>query len=270
MKLNHNKKRNTAFLYESLIAELTKSSLKNDKKLQETIVKVLKEFFGKTKILAKELKLYKEATELNGYNKDIISKVIEEAKRKRSSLDSKEIFNEQTKLINKVNKIVGKHVYDNFVPNYKSIASIYQIFNDTTSIKARILLENNLINKFSETGGVTKESTPKVSKAVYKIFTNKFNEKYGHLLESQKTLLKLYIESVRDQGLELKTFINEEINNIREAISEYSKSDEAQELTESIEKVKDELNLFKGQYINEDTIRKILKMQSLVGEIKNG
>ena len=59
MKLNHNKKRNTAFLYESLIAELTKNSLKNNKEMQEAIIKILKEYFGKTKILAKELKLYK-------------------------------------------------------------------------------------------------------------------------------------------------------------------------------------------------------------------
>ena len=270
MKLNHNKKRNTAFLYETLIAELTKSSLKNNKDLQETIIKILKEYFGKTKVLAKELKLYKEISELDGYERNIVTKIVEEAKKRRESLDDKDIFNEQTKLINKINKLVGKDVYDNFVPNYKSLASIYQIFNDSTPIKAKVILENNLISQLSKTKTVIEESAPKVSKAVYKIFTKKFNEKYGYLLESQKTLLKLYIESVRDQGLELRTFINEEISNIREAISEYSKSDEAQELAESIEKVNDELNSFKGQYINDTILKKILKMQALAEEIKNG
>ena len=41
--MKHNKKRNTAFLYETLIAELTKNSLKNNKELQEAIIKILKE-----------------------------------------------------------------------------------------------------------------------------------------------------------------------------------------------------------------------------------
>jgi len=270
MKLNHNKKRNTAFLYETLIAELTKNSLKNNKELQEAIIKILKEYFGKTKVLAQELKLYKEISELDGYEKNIIIKVIEEAKKRRESLDDKDIFNEQTKLINKINKVVGKHVYENFVPNYKSLASIYQIFNKTTPIKAKVILESNLATELSAARAVLEESAPKVSKAVYKIFTKKFNDKYGDLLENQKTLLKLYIESVKDQGLELQSFINEEINNIREAIDEYVNTEEGKSLTESIAKVKEELDSFKGQYINEDIIKKILKMQSLSEEIKNG
>ena len=270
MKLNHNKKRNTAFLYESLIAELTKNSLKNNKELQESIIKILKEYFGKTKVLAQELKLYKEISELDGYEKNIIAKVVEEAKKRRESLDDKEIFNEQTKLINKVNKVVGKHVYENFVPNYKNLASIYQIFNKTTPIKAKVLLENGLVAELSKAKVNLEESAPKVSKAVYKIFTKKFNDKYSDLLENQKTLLKLYIESVKDQGLELQSFINEEINNIREAINEYSDTEEGKSLSESIAKVKEELDSFKGQYINEDIIKKILKMQSLSEEIKNG
>ena len=270
MKLNHNKKRNTAFLYESLIAELTKSSLKNNKKLQESIVKILKEYFGKTKVLAQELKLYKEISELDGYEKNIIEKVIEESKKRRDTLDDKDIFNEQTKLINKINKVVGHHVYDNFVPNYKSLASIYQIFNKTTPIKAKVILESNLINELNKTKKALQESSPKVSKAVYKIFTKKFNDKYTDLLENQKILLKLYIESVKDQGLELQAFINEEISEIRKTINEYANSDEGKEFKRSISKVREDLDSFKGQYINEDIIKKILRMQSLTEEIKNG
>ena len=95
--------------------------------------------FGKTKILAKELKLYKEISELDGYEKNIVTKIVEEAKKRRESLDDKEIFNEQTKLINRINKIVGKGTYDNFVPNYKNLASIYQIFNDSRSISSSCL-----------------------------------------------------------------------------------------------------------------------------------
>ena len=57
MKLSHNKKRNTAFLYESLVAELTKTALTQDIKTQDEIVSILKEFFHKSKPLHAELKL---------------------------------------------------------------------------------------------------------------------------------------------------------------------------------------------------------------------
>ena len=45
MKLRHNKKRNTAFLYESLIRELTKAVVQKNDFLKEKIVKMIKENF---------------------------------------------------------------------------------------------------------------------------------------------------------------------------------------------------------------------------------
>ena len=47
MKLKHNKKRNTAFLYESLVKELTKAVVKNDTKRRSALVSIIKEHFSK-------------------------------------------------------------------------------------------------------------------------------------------------------------------------------------------------------------------------------
>jgi uncharacterized protein (UPF0305 family) len=271
MKLSHNKKRNTAFLYEVLISELTKNSLNNNKKSQEAVVKVLKEFFSKGKTLAQELSLYKELESLESYGKDIISKIISEAVTKRAKLNDREIFNEQTRLISKINKSIGKDSLESFVPNYKSLATIYQIFNDKTPIRTRVILENNLVKSIMNRGQlVVKENKEKPDKVVYRIFTNKFNKKYAELNESQRSLLKLYIESVRDGGLELKSFINEELSDIKAAIKAYTSSENSGGLNESLEKVTTEIESFKNQYINEDIIKKILKMQALTEEIKNG
>jgi len=271
MKLSHNKKRNTAFLYEVLISELAKSSLSNNKQLRETIVRILKEFFLKGKPLAQELNLYKEFEDLANYDKEIVSKIISETIKKRAELDDKEIFNEQTRLINKINKSVGKHSLENFVPNYKSLATIYQIFSDKTPIKARVILEKNLVRSIlSKSSLPIKENKEDVNNVVYKIFTNKFNKKYTELNENQKNLLKLYIESVRDGGLELKSFINEELADIKIAIKEYVSSKNSDGLKESLDRVGEEIRSFKGQYISEEIIKKILKMQALTEEMKNG
>ena len=47
--MKHNKKRNTAFLYECLIRELTKAILKEDKQRQTKVKGLLREFFTKGK-----------------------------------------------------------------------------------------------------------------------------------------------------------------------------------------------------------------------------
>ena len=47
MRLKHNKKRNTAFVYETLVRELTESVVKNNKNKQNKIVSIIKEHFSK-------------------------------------------------------------------------------------------------------------------------------------------------------------------------------------------------------------------------------
>ena len=47
MKFKHNKKRNTALLYEYLVKELTRCVLKEDKATKKKIVTILTEFFQK-------------------------------------------------------------------------------------------------------------------------------------------------------------------------------------------------------------------------------
>jgi hypothetical protein len=49
--MKHNKKRNTAFLYEILVKELTKSIIREDKERQAIVRKILVEFFNKGPVL---------------------------------------------------------------------------------------------------------------------------------------------------------------------------------------------------------------------------
>ena len=65
--MKHNKKRNTAFLFEVLSKELTKQILRKDKEKQKVILETLKLFFAKDTVLNKELKLYKYLAESVGH-----------------------------------------------------------------------------------------------------------------------------------------------------------------------------------------------------------
>jgi predicted GNAT family acetyltransferase len=269
MKMNHNKKRNTAFLFESLVREITKAAIKNDNKKKAVIASVIKEFFYKQKILNKELTLYKEVYRGQGLSKDIAEKILEEVKEEYKKIDRKEVFNEQTRLINKINKMIGPGAFNNFVPNYKALASIYQIFNKTMAIKSRVLLEAKVVNSMCTKIVAEQEEMTKVTKPVLKIFTNKFKTTYKNLLEEQQILLHQYITSVRDNGLELKTYINEEIHRIKEELNLYSKKNKEDKLVrEKIQKILEVIEGFKGEYISEEMLSKLLKLQKLAVEIK--
>ena len=145
MKLKHNKKRNVAFLFECLIQELTKSIVKQDSKTKSAIIDIIKEHFKKESSLRKELDLYRSLYETSGIDPYAAEKIILETKKEYERIDKDQLFEEQTKLINKINKTLSKDVYHNFISNYKNIATIHQIFNSSLPVKTRVLLEHNLV-----------------------------------------------------------------------------------------------------------------------------
>jgi hypothetical protein len=59
MKIKHNKKRNTAFVYEALIREGTSAILQKDEKRKQTIVDIIKEHFKNGSILKSDLECYR-------------------------------------------------------------------------------------------------------------------------------------------------------------------------------------------------------------------
>ena len=107
MKLKHNKRRNTAFLYEVLVKELTRATIQSDKKKKQIIVQTLKEFFNKNSILGKELEIYKVLNETFSLRERDAEKLLSEVKRMyKNTLNSEGIYSAQSKLISKINKYI--------------------------------------------------------------------------------------------------------------------------------------------------------------------
>lgn len=278
MKLKHNKKRNTAFLYETLIVELTKAVMKNDTLTKQFIVVTLQEHFMPSTILWEDLQFYKALSEPEELDVYTAEKLLFEVKKDRATINAKNLFTEQSRLIRKINKNLSKSVYSNFVPGYRSLATISQIFNHDLTTKQRVLLEKELMKilSFSETPVQPKqEEIVPIDSLSYKIFVNKFNEQYGSgLLEEQRTLLSNFVMSVSDNGLTLRVYLNEELHRLRSVISQSLmlsevKSDRSmmaatQEVIELIESFKNVAE------IDEKMIRRILDMQTLASEIQNG
>ena len=126
----HNKKRNTAFLYEILVREVIKSTLNKDVERRDLTISILKESFCGGSALRREIDLYKTLLETTNLKPHLGEKLIQETKRAYRQIDSKEIFNEQSSLISKINKKLSAGTFSNFVPNYKDLATLSQIFGE--------------------------------------------------------------------------------------------------------------------------------------------
>lgn len=272
MKFKHNKKRNTAFLFEALIRELTKASLNEDIEKKGVVIAIIKEHFNKDSILAKELELYKTLNEDIDMSPEFAEKLLYEVKVDYQSLNKKKVFEAQSVLINEINKKLSKSIFSNFVPNYKNLATIYQILNpDTTPPKARILLEDELIKNITSKNKLNENKMKPVDKITMNVFVKKFNEQYSKsLLKEQQNLLKRYVTSFTDNGLELKIFLNEEIARLKSTLRESLNHKSIQndfEVKEKTEQVLSIIDGFRKRKVDSRMVETILKIQGLVKEI---
>jgi hypothetical protein len=270
MKFKHNKKRNTAFIFEALIKEMVKAVMDKDLQKKEMIASLIKESFNKNSVLGQELELYRSLTDIDSMPPHMAEKIIYESKVKYNSLNKQQVFDEQSTVIKKINKSLGKDVFNNFVPQYKSLATIYQLFNSSDlSPKKKVLLEESIINHLSSKNSKIENKVPG-DKLVFNSFIKRFNDEYsGKLRTEQRDLLNKFITSFSDNGLELKIFLNEEICRLREVVENFS-TNVKKEDTILVEKANRTLNViddFRNQEINTKLIKSILKIQDLANEI---
>ena len=269
MKLKHNKKRNTAFLYEVLTKELTRSIVEKNNELKKDILIIAKEHFSKGTILSKELSLYNVLKETKNVERRIAEKIFFEALNSYSSLSKREIFNEQTRVIEKINKKIGPSSFSTFVTGYKDLASIAQIFGDNLSVKEKVLLEEKIIENMLSSEEKAEQMKP-LDSLTYKTFISKFNNKYSDsLLEEQKDLLTNYLTSFSDNGISLKVFLNEEIGRIKEELSKCISIQEIKQdetMLNKTKKIFEKLDAFKEKEFNKTMLSEMLKIQYFISE----
>lgn len=270
MKIRHNKKRNTAFVYEALIRENTVAILRGDAKTQKTIIEIVKKHFSVNTSLKKELECYRSLYENQDLDTETHQKILKECKRQRALIPTQELFAAQTALIHEVNKSLSPSIFKNFVPNYKTLATIAQIFSDTTTPKQRVILENQVIAEMREKRDPS-QIAEQIDNVVYRTFVKKFNDKYeGELLDEQKELLAHYIASFSDNALGLKTFLNEEISRLKDIMAAARQSEHVKEDSDMVEKSKQVLTILDSYAqggVNEKMLTTILKTQKLAKEM---
>ena len=177
-----------------------------------------------------------------------------------------------------------KETYDinNFfkskINNYKVMASIFNLLENkdasptsivdskTTlleyiTIKPKNIKVNSVLENYSKQDKDTRLLT-------YKVLLEKFNNKYSGLQDNQKTLLKEYVNSVTNSP-SLKSYINQEIKEVKKLINNYSKKVEDKAVSIKLIETKNMIKpLCKKSSVNDDNVINLLNYYELVNELK--
>tara|TARA_R110002110_G_scaffold15269_4_gene68990 strand:- start:668 stop:1483 length:816 start_codon:yes stop_codon:yes gene_type:complete len=271
MKAKHNKKRNTAFIFEALSQEMTKAIIENSDNKKSAITAIVGTFFRKGTELRKELDLYRDLNESSEPDREMATRVLQEVKKDYDTIDKDKLFGEQTALINRINKRLSKSVFSNFVGNYKYLATVAQIFNRDSSPKNRVLLENTVLDTMTK--AVPLQEMKSVDNVVYRTFVDKFNESYSPILpDEQKVLLGKYVSSFSDNGIDFKVYMNEEIGRLKEKTESALEQEDVaadEEMKTSATKVQALLEKASEKPIDEELIRDILNIQNFIREVES-
>ena len=269
MKNKHNKKRNTAFVFEALAREATTAIIKGDQERKAKVVSIVRKHFTGDSLLKKDLECYRSLYENQDLDENTSQKILEAVMAAKRLIDPDGLFKQQTEVINDINKELTPATFNNFVPNYKSLATIAKMFN-TDSPKQKVMLESKIIEGM--VGKLQEQNLEPLDSLTFVTFTKKFNEKYnGSLLREQKELLNHYISSFSHDELETKIYLNRELGRLKQSLSEAVKVEEIANDPEMVKKtnaVKERLESLSGETsLNESTLLTILKTQELVKEI---
>jgi hypothetical protein len=102
----------------------------------------------------------------------------------------------------------------------------------------------------------------------YKVILEKFNNKYSGLAENQRILLKEYVNCVSNSPA-LKSYINEEIKQVKKDITKYSKKIEDQAITIKLNETKNLIKpLCKKSNVHDDNVINLLNYYELINELK--
>jgi len=268
MKFNHNKKRNTALIYEMLVREITRAMMNENNTKKNIISRLFKKYFHKNSVLGKEYTIYKSLNESRSLDPEVFSKVLFEAKKQYEKINKKSVFHAQTKLISEINKAIGHDFWKNFVGDYQWSATIQQAVAQDNPPKRQILLEKKIMEIFSI--NKKQDAFPKINKLAINNFINRFNEAYkGMLTESQKSLINKYILSPVDDGLEFRACLYEEIDGIKASLAAACAKVKNKHLMEKVSRVVEKLDSYKEEKVTENILSEVLQIQALARELES-
>jgi hypothetical protein len=234
-KIKHSKFKNTGFIFELLVRQITAEIMSANKSIAE---KILKEHFNSKKELSKELKLYQYLINEKYNSESKAEQFINTILEARKKIDEKKLTKEKYNLIKEIKETYN---LDEFIKspisNYKTLASIYKIFETVISdeqfdptdiVSSRFTIAENIINTSIQNKDVKikdavleeyRKQDEDLRAVSYKLLVESFNNKYKNLTNDQKGLLREYINNINNTG-KLSEYVGNEVTNLVNSLKE--------------------------------------------------
>jgi hypothetical protein len=281
MNIKHSKYKNTGILFELLVRRVTADTLNGE---DSASLKVIQKYFVKSE-LGKEYKLYETLTKnisLTESRANVMVQTLLEASKK---LNRGALKREKYNLINEIKKHYNlEEFFKTKLSHYKTHAAFYmltEIQSTDALVDADIIINNKMT--LLEHLSASSISEEKVEAEVlqefqsydkdtrmltYRILMEKFNGKYNGLYDSQKEVLRQYVNSV-DSTPVLKEFYNTEVGKIKTQLNELSVTLDDKTVQIKINEVSTLIEeLDKAAKVTSDNIVNILQYLGLVEELK--
>tara|TARA_Y100000004_G_scaffold11382_1_gene12319 strand:+ start:1377 stop:2240 length:864 start_codon:yes stop_codon:yes gene_type:complete len=280
-KLKHSKIKNTSILFEVLTRQITADVLAGK---DTKTVGMVKKFFNENTELGKELQLYRILSEKTYDSTAKAGQLLETVIKSRQRLSNSKLRSEKYNLIKEIKENYNVSDFFNVrIPNYKILASIYNIFqaestNDTFDaedvVNSKFTVLESISGKkiTSKNDNFLKEYREKdkdLRLLAYQILVDKFNSKYKSLNESQKDLLKNYINNISNTN-SLREFVDKEVLKTKKQLKKH-----LPRVSDKITKIKlseaiNQINtISKGKVVAEKQVLNLMRYYELVKEIEN-
>ena len=283
-KIKHSKFKNTGFIFELLVRQITSEIMSASNSVAE---KILKEHFNSKKELSKELKLYQylinEKYNSESKAEQFINTILEARKR----LDETKLTREKYNLVKEIKDTYNLEEFiKSPISNYKTLASIYKIFevastneqyDPTDIVSSRFTITESIINSSIQNKDIKlkdlvmeeyKKQDEDLRAVSYKLLVESFNNKYKNLTNDQKGLLREYINNINNTG-KLNEYVSNEItkliNGLKEVGSKITDKVTQIKLAETIANVRKVKSVKK---IKEQHLSALMMTYELLSELK--
>ena len=284
-KIKHSKFKNTGVLFELLVRQITLEVLNGDKK--ENAKKIVREYFAPNTELNKELRLYDILLKEKYGSETKADRLVETVCDAHAKLNQSALSKEKFNLIKEVSaKFDIEQFLSSPITNYKVLASIYKVFESKREsnydikdiFNSKITLIENITSKPSQKLKPTedtklieiyKQQDKDLRLLTYKILVETFNKKYTNLDDSQKNLLKEYINNITNTT-KFKDYISIELPNIIAELKAIKVKVQDRVTTIKLSETISVLESMKiGKTVTDNNVSSIMLSYELIKELKS-
>ena len=282
MKVKHSKYKNTGILFELLVRQIASDTVSGK---DSAAIDIVKKYFSKSE-LVKEHKLYQALVDskalTEGKAESLINATLEISSRLNRSALRKEKYN----IIKAIRESYDlEEFFKSKINNYSQYAAAFNLIeahNSLEFVEPSQVIENKVtllehitrkeISKENVTDRVMEEylSMDKGTRIlVYRTLLERFNSKYSNMSNTQKSVLKEYINNISNT-VKLREFVNNHFAAIRAELNRMNTTVTDKTTQIKIHEVVNILKpLDKNQSVKDDNIIALLQFHQLIAELKS-